>query len=282
MTHRSVSASLGEIQNISLDGVFVATDKPLGVGTVFSVVFTLGERGDTVRPEVEVVHATIQGMGLRFLKMSGQDNRRIRRYVAELNQTTQQMATSARLRDAESRTTAPIDDPVRIRALLTEGGKSVSEFSLIPETRSVREVAHISNISDTTLSFTCKNICVLKPEESLLVLYNFEFVSYSFQSRVVAVRDSEVAVTLPAQLFYSERRTGNRNQISVQVELALPLPWRGDEVVRWPVYEMSPGGLSFRTEPKEVYFLAGQRVARCHAYAQGPGKNPLLAPSSST
>ena len=255
VSERARSASLGEIKNISLDGVFVATKQALPEGAVVPIAFTLGANGPEIRPDAEVVHHTAQGMGLRFVRLTPRDGRRLRRFVSDLNLLVSHHQGAVRVRDSLSRTTAPIADPERIRALLE---KSVeSSFVLIPEQRSVRETANLVGAGDTGLAFRCEQICSLVASETVLVLYTHDFVSYSFQTDIVSVSDRQVRLSMPQSIHYSERRSKGRTPTSTETTLSLPLPWRPGETVSWPIYELSAGGLSFRADSKEVFFWPG-------------------------
>jgi Tfp pilus assembly protein PilZ len=58
------------IVNISRDGCFIETPKPLPIGENFLMDIYLGGDADTIRIKGEVAHASRKGMGIEFEKVN--------------------------------------------------------------------------------------------------------------------------------------------------------------------------------------------------------------------
>ena len=259
------SAPLGEIQNISLDGLFIATADALPQGSVLGLAFALGDGSPEIKAEAEIVHRTPKGMGMRFLRIGQKDGRRLRRFVAEQTSIAGHRDTAARLDDVAGRVTEPIRDPARIRRLLEEGMAKNVEYTIIPGERAIRESARLRSVNGDALGFAtgahggaapAAERSELREDENVFVLCTIDFVSYSFQARVRSVDGSSVILRSPTAIHYSERRSSER-EAGARGTFSLPVPWHEDRVLSWQLCEMSPGGLSFRAPPGEVRLLPG-------------------------
>ena len=256
LTSGGRSTTLGDITDISLDGLFVSTKQSLPERSVVPLAFELGKGGPMVRPSAEVVRVLSSGMGLRFTGLSKQDKRRLRRFITELaNVVGNRASAQALLIGGESRSAEPFSDPVKIAALLRQAAGS-GAFTIIPHGRTVREKARLTQVQDTHLTFSFEQAPDLLADEPVFVLYTVSFVSYSFEAKIARRDDLTVDINLPTLLSYSERRTRKR-EAQQAVTVSVALPWRQGERVTWPVLERSSDGLSFRASPQDVYFWPG-------------------------
>lgn len=75
---------IGFSKDISLGGMFIELTKTIPVGTRLQVLFHLGDGGDAIKSEAEVMYSVLKlGVGVRFLKLDLPDRKRIHIYVAE-------------------------------------------------------------------------------------------------------------------------------------------------------------------------------------------------------
>ena len=110
VTQEEKSATIGELSDLSLDGAFLTSKTPMPQGTVMPILFKI-EAGAELKAEAEVVRVTDQGMGLRFLRMSARDSRKLRRYIVELSDAVGGKESAQMLLNADSHITRPIRDP---------------------------------------------------------------------------------------------------------------------------------------------------------------------------
>ena len=257
------AASLGNITDISLDGFFVATKDPLPTGSVVPLAFLLGTTGAEIRPMAEVVRSGKDGMGLRITSISKQDQRRLRRYVTELaNLVGNRAAAKASLSNDGQYKTVPFSDPAKIRNLLVEAA-GASAFTIIPNSDALKDKASLVAVDPDGLKMRLHGASELKQDESVFVLYTVSYVSYSFESRVIGRDGTAITLSVPASLSYSERRMQDRAPLAGTF-VSLVLPWRGPDVLKWPIFRAVSDGFELQGRSKRGLLLAGNRSARGH------------------
>ena len=250
------SAPLGQIVDISLDGLRVATRTPLPEHSVVPVVFRLGARGPEISPEAQIVHHEGGQMGLRFVAVSSQDRRRLRRYVSELANVVGNRASAEALMDAaDELARVPFSEPHKIKLILAQAARAAA-FTLIPAARTCRATARIDRIGDDALTFVAGGDHDLVVGETVFVLYTLEFVSYSFKSQVQAVVGANLTLAFPRTLSYSERRAGARQQVA-GATVTLAVPGRAGAEMVWPLVDQDAGGLAFRVDGDAALFWPG-------------------------
>ena len=246
------SANIGTAVDISLDGLFILTEKPLPKGTLLPLVLPLPGGEITARAEVvRVVDG--QGMGLRLLELADRDARRLRRFVGELNSVDGSRRTARRLLDVAGRTIEPIREPGRIQALLEQARVRSVDITLIPGDRHVRQIAKVRQVDDA-LRLVSRETPLLQPGDRALVLTTVDFVSYTFEVDVLEAEGERLVLPLPKLVAYSERRSDVRDQTGAR-HLELPRQWGA---ANWPVLETSQGGLSILVEAEHCHFTRGQ------------------------
>ena len=248
------SAPIGMIQDITLDGAFIATQTPLPAGAVLPLVLQLEGQSSPIRAEAEVARPTSAGMGVRFLRMSGRDARALRRYVVELSDAVGARESASKLIDTDSRLIKPITDPRKISELL---GASEGVFFLLPADRALRVEARTQSLTPAGLVVRCEPNKTLRGDEQLIGVYSHAFVSYSFRSHVVASLGADVTIALPTELGYSERRSGQRSEGHAAGTVRLTLPWGAAAEVTFQLLETTAHGMSFKVPSSETPFEVG-------------------------
>ena len=254
VSDRAHSAPIGEITDMTLDGIFVATATPLNVGALFPLVFNLG--AGECRPMAEVVRVTPQGMGLRFLTMSAPDARSLRRHIVQNLAEVGKRDAVARLLDVGGSATRPLTDPESIAKLFEHVDASVS-FTVMPASRVDRVSAILRGSASGQLSFSCADTGKLSAKENVIVLYACDFISYSFRATVVSIGARKFSLTLPTSVQYSERRASNRDTMNEPCSISFPVPWNDNQPLTWEVLDRSAAGLSFKANPQDSYFWPG-------------------------
>jgi ubiquinone/menaquinone biosynthesis C-methylase UbiE len=250
------SASLGTTSDMSIDGFFLATDVVLPVGSMLPVGLTLGEFGE-LRASAEVMRHADGGMGMRFAKLSTEDRRKLRKFLARLTTIGAQRETVERLNDAGTRTTTPVTDQGQIVRRLTEASQLAVEVRLIPPERPTMDVGRLRQVQPTGLVLTLTSAPTVQVGEPVLALLTLDFVSYSFEAQVEALDDRTLRLSMPAQLVFSERRQSGRREAPPNTLLRLPAPWLPTGMLEWQVVDVSPGGVGLITHELGAQLFPG-------------------------
>ncbi len=246
------SRPLGETRDLSLDGFFVDTERPLPVGSQLTLLLSLDARTE-IAVGAEVMRTVPGGMGLQFRSLSPKARRRLRRFVVAVNSVDGTRRTARALLDGEADGGEPLEGAA-VRALLLAA--SGCAMAVVPEGRPV-QVDGTMAVDDDALRLHTTNGAELRMGEPVVGLLTHDFVSWSFDTRVLEVNADSARLALPQQLLCSERRSTDRQIIAGSTRLALPRPWRPEEVLQFAVLERSAGGFSFRADPASCQLAPG-------------------------
>lgn len=259
VSHAARSATLGEVVDISLDGVFVCTRKPLPKGSVIPLAFELEGQKGTLIAQSEVMRVGSEGMGLRFVHVSDADKRRLRRYVTHSTDVLGHRNTAIRLMQSSEEAVKPISNPQAIAQRLAQAVDSQVLMTIIPTQRTLREKMTATSCRDGELGLSGPGTAQFQQNEEVYVLGTLDFVSYSFASEVKQIDGPGGRLTLkvPELLFYSERRSSQRKVPVRPTHMVIRAPWRHDDEISWPVVDQSEQGLSFRVDAGQAHFFPG-------------------------
>jgi len=245
VSQRGQSAPLGRTRDLSLQGVFVETDAPFGVGAVIPLSLELVPDEAPLALMAEVVRQSPGGMGLRFIKADRGSERRLKRWIVEFTSVQGTRRQAEQLHDP-TRTVEPWRAPARIGELLGELLDAGERVILVPPERAARDHARLTAFGEHEVAFTVAGASTLLVGEEVFGLVNHGFVSWSFTVRVLEVDGIHVRCERPAQIVYSERRAGQRAQAPADAVLRWPTPWHPEGCLSYPVLERSADGLSFK------------------------------------
>lgn len=257
VTTRKKSAPLGEITDLSLDGLFIACSEPLPLGATVPLVFPVGGSGRKlldIHAEAEVVRVSPKGMGLRFLRISAADSRRLRRFVVELLDAVGARENADKLLDVDARVSKPIGDADEIARRLRA---ATGVISLLPAARSERLSATMRDVGTDGIRLETAQPGCLKRDEAVLGIYVHDFVSYCFRSTVLAANDTDVLLAPPTELVYSERRSKQRHSFTENGTLTLAAPQMPSGSNSYSIFETSTNGFSFKARPEQANFWVG-------------------------
>lgn len=252
-----VSAPIGELADLSLDGAFVKTERPLDCGSIIPLCFSVE---DSERPLVvysEVVRVNDAGMGVRFVKLKPEDQRRLRRYVTYLVDVVGHREMAARLMASASTSIRPVTDKSKISGLFCEAEANKVTCTIIPTHKSVRERALFGSHTESQVTLAVGGAVQISSGEAIFVLVTLDFTSYSFASKVLEVDGHAVRIEAPTEVYYSERRSGSRLNPESSTRFVVRAPWKNNEEVSWPVCELGDQGLSFRAALGELSLFPG-------------------------
>lgn len=244
VSQRGRSAPLGRTRDISLEGVFLETAAPFGVGAVVPLCVDLTSTDPPVELQAEVVRVTPDGMGLRFLDVDRKTAKRLKRWIVDLTSVQGTQRQIEQLHD-ERRQVEPITAPARVRGVLERIKAAHHPVTLVPPDRVARDHARVVALDERRLTFKTVDVSTMSPGEEVFALVNVDFVSFSFSLRVREVDGAVVSCDLPARVVHSERRARGREPLP-GARVRWPSPWDPDTWIELPIIERSGDGLSFR------------------------------------
>ncbi len=221
VSQKGRSAPLGRTRDLSLQGLFIETREPLGVGAILPLSIELEQR-EVIEVRAEVMRCTEDGMGLRFRDLSRDASRALRRWIVAHTSVAGDRKQVEQLHESSAKI-EPIRDPVRIQSLLADIRASRERVTLVFAERSKRAYARLVEVSPKSLVFELEQgESPVEEGEDAYVLLTLAFVSYSFSLSLVQRRGQRLVTSIPSMIVFSERRTRERRE-------APP-----GSVIRWP------------------------------------------------
>ncbi|MCA9515461.1 MAG: methyltransferase domain-containing protein [Myxococcales bacterium] len=270
VSHAGRSAVLGETRDLSQYGFFLATSDPLPTGSVLPISLELGGSPPVeLQLRAEVVRRTDDGMGLAFIDPPKDVQKRLRHFVADMTSVEGTRRTVEQLHDPATSTIEPITDPARVAQILARTQRERVDITLIPAARTVRDRARLAEIGADRLVLRVPERSQLEVGEDVFALVTLDFVSYSFQARVLAADGERLELSAVTSLVYSERRGRTRERVRPGTVVRWPLPWDASRHQEFPVVEMSDNGLSFRADEATCQLMPGMALDGARVGSRG-------------
>jgi ubiquinone/menaquinone biosynthesis C-methylase UbiE len=261
------SAVVGYTRDANIEGCFLCTSMQLRIGDLLPV--SLASEEGEVDAEMEVVRVAPDGFGLRIRSMGAADRKKFRRIVAKANSVVGARNAAERVLSEDRRTTQPIRDAGRIRAVLV--GAVGARLRLM--------AADQDRLWDGVIVGASENAGVqvslgASPPVGTLLLgvLDHGHVNYAFRSVVCSVSGGSVEIALPEELGFAERRSRERVLVD-GTWLVLPLPWSTEQSFR--VVEVGPGGFSLRVQADRWLLDVGSPIHGALLRDDG-GDKPLI------
>ncbi len=249
-------SSLGQVEDISLDGIFVKTGAPLPVGSILPVVIKLGDAGPEIRPNIAIVRHTRGGFGARFDQCSPTDARKLRRYIADINEIANRQSASLRSQN-NSLALREANAIIRVLSESLQSGDVATKVTIISSSSRAREEATLSAIDHSRLLLTTSGRLRLNVGDTILALHTHKHASYSFEARVENTDRGTIHLTVPTVMYYSERRGDRRLPDDARAQLVIRAPWLNNDTLAFPVLERSSTGLSIRVNDDNMALWPG-------------------------
>ena len=271
------SVALGQTRDLSLEGFFLAMDRPPPPGSELPVSLALPDDRSPMMVRARVARHSLGGAGFHLVDLDGEQRRRLRRVVGEL--TAAEGTRSAVLAAHSDPAVGQALDGEHSAALLERAAASSAEVTVIPADRAERLAARlVERHADGSLELSLGEPGAVSAGENILVLLTLDFVSWSFDANVRAVNGAQLLLPPVGLLHCSERRSTDRMDVAAETELVLPRPWSPDETLRWPVCERSPSGLSFRADADTCSLVPGAALQGATLRSLRDGVEPLESP----
>lgn len=261
------SAVVGYTRDANIEGCFLCTSMPLRIGDLLPV--SLASEEGEVDAEMEVVRVAPDGFGLRIRSMGTADRKKFRRIVAKANSVVGARNAAERVLSEDRRTTQPIRDAARIRAVLVGAAGARLRLMAADQDRLWDGViVGASGSAGVQVSLGAS-----PPVGTLLLgVLDHGHVNYAFRSVVSSVSGASVEIALPDELGFAERRSRERVLVD-GTWLVLPLPWSIEQSFR--VVEVGPGGFSLRVQADRWLLDVGSPIHGALLRDDG-GDKPLI------
>ena len=269
----------GTITDLSLKGMRVRTVGPIRVGETYRLSFILPPFPKPIKVESKALnylhdHANNTLFGFRIHNISQKDAKVVKQFILEQMSIDQRKVVQKVLKHLNSDTINSFADRAKIEGLLSRAQLNQSSFTIVQEDKSQSVSCRLSKICGGNLEFAClddyirRNFDISVP---VIVAFSTEFNSYHFETFLTAAEDFRVQLETPRTLFFSEKRSRDREPIESQgkVNLEIPLPYPKGKLIQREVLDLSSTGLSFKTFAHENYFLPGTPLREVRIISEG-------------
>lgn len=256
VTRAERAEPLGTTRDLTLAGMFLETSVRLEPGDVLALALQVPGEEAPVVVEATVARVAPDGAGLRFNGVAEPHRKRLRRVLAAATDALSTRDTAELLHTRSRITRTEVTRPAEVRALLQGLRDERSPLRVLPAASPTVLDARLQRVEDSKVELECAAGRALAPGDELWVLCAVRVVNYSFRARVAEVTSSRLILDLPERVVHSERRSAEREVVD-DAHLLLPLPWAPGEAARWPVLDLSEGGLAFRVDPGRWSLLPG-------------------------
>ncbi len=246
--------TLGEAGNISLEGMYLKTDRPLEPQTILPIHLTV--EGHSFRADAEVAHLLPGGVGLRFVAIEDADHRKLRHFVNDLVQLN---ATRRNIRATLDGPREPVSDPVRIHDLLHSF--IGTRVDVVSAEAAVRQPIPLTGVGPSSLQLGPS--ARFHDEETVLCALTVDFVCWSFECKVLSSK-GVLRLSVPTRLSSNERRANQRTPQPAGTLLSIG-------AIAYEVIETGNNGLAVRT-PVGVAHERGDQLGP--AVLHRPGRPP--------
>jgi SAM-dependent methyltransferase/pimeloyl-ACP methyl ester carboxylesterase len=269
----------GLITNLSLNGMRVQTVSPLKLGEHYRLGFKLPAAAKPIQVESKALHlcpdtAQPDAYGFRLENLSQKDSRIIKQFILEQMSIDQRKVIQKAFKHLSTSTIAPFTDPAKIELLLSKALASRAAFTLVQEDKSQAVTCFLHALSGSTLAFHCEDNYARRHfdiQVPVIVAFSTDFNAYHCETFLTSLDAEQIAVEFPRTLFFSEKRSRERETVPVpgKVFLELTLPFPKGKVIQREVLDLSSTGLSFKTPSDRSYFLPGTPLQNFRIISDG-------------
>lgn len=254
-----------DVSDISPGGALFIAPPGWTVGERYALELRLTGGAPVQRVVAEITRADPAALGrqavaARFVEPSPRFQALVRATILE-DMTYRDLRTLLRRFREETAGSAPISEPGRIEALLRELHEHQRPCMVRsgprgrPWRSSLRRVDGAGERIDLARP---AGVFRVTPGHALEVFVHGSAESYLFEVHAIEVRDGHVSCTWPEVVHYSEKRFNKRRVVPPEaralVEIDAPPPWG---TRRWPLRDLSYGGLSFVAPASGAVLLPG-------------------------
>jgi len=263
----SPSGLEGVITNLSLNGMRVQTASPVKLGHRYVLGLKLPSAAKPIQVESQALHLCLDpaqpdAYGFRIESLSQKDCRLIKQFILDQMSINQRRVIQRAFKHLSTNSITPFTDVAKIESLLSRALSSHALFTLVQEDKSQAISCHLHALSENRLVFHCADDFAKRHFDAqvpVIAAFSTEFNAYHCETFLMAVEDGQIAAEFPKTLFFSEKRSRERETVPAPgkafVEITLPYP-KG-KVIQRELLDLSSTGFSFKTTSEEGYFLPG-------------------------
>jgi ubiquinone/menaquinone biosynthesis C-methylase UbiE/pimeloyl-ACP methyl ester carboxylesterase len=270
----------GLITNLSLTGMRIQTASALRLGERYAFGFNLPSNTKPISVELRALHVCLhepsqpETYGFRIENLAQRDVRQIKQFILEQMSVDQRRVIQKAFKHLSTTVITPFTQRAKVEELLARAMASSAVFTLVQEDKPQAVNCLLQDVSVHGLTFRAADDDArgyFDVRVPVILAFSMEFNAYHGETVVTALEGDCIVVEFPKTLFFSEKRSRERETIpaagKVLLEIALPYP-KGS-IIQREVLDLSSTGLSFRTSASETYFLPGTPLRQLRIVSDG-------------
>ena len=257
----------------------VQTASSLRLGERYAFGFNLPSTSRPINVELRALHVSLEPSqpetyGFRIENLAQKDTRLIRQFILERMSVDQRRVIQKAFKHLSTTVITPFTERAKVQGLLARAMASSAVFTLVQEDKPQAVSCLLQDVSTHGLAFRAADDYAKRHFDirvPLILAFSIEFNAYHGETVVTALEEDRIVVEFPQTLFFSEKRSRERETIpapgKVLLEIALPYP-KGN-IMQREVLDLSSTGLSFKTSASETYFLPGTPLRHLRIVSDG-------------
>jgi len=269
----------GLITNLSLNGMRVQTSSSVRLGERYAFGFSLPSTNRPISVESRALHLCLEPSqpetyGFRIENLAQRDVRLIKQFILDQMSVDQRRVIQKAFKHLSTSVITPFTDQAKVESLLARAMASSAVFTLVQEDKPQAVSCLLDDVSIHGLKLRAADDYARRHfdmQVPVILAFSMEFNAYHGETFVTALEEDCIAVEFPKTLFFSEKRSRERETVPTpgQVFLEIVLPYPKGSVIQREVLDLSSTGLSFKTSAAETYFLPGTPLRELRIVSDG-------------
>jgi len=269
----------GLITNLSLNGMRVQTSSLVRLGERYAFGFNLPSAARPISVESRALHLCLEPAqpetyGFRIENLAQRDIRLIKQFILDQMSVDQRRVIQKAFKHLSTSVITPFTEQSKVESLLVRAMASSAVFTLVQEDKPQAVSCLLDDLSHHSLRLRASDDYARRhfnPQNPVIMAFSMEFNAYHAETVLTALEEDCIAVEFPKTLFFSEKRSRERETIPVpgKVFLEIVLPYPKGSVIQREVLDLSSTGLSFKTPAAETYFLPGTPLREMRIISDG-------------
>lgn len=270
----------GLITNLSLSGMRVQTSSSVRLGERYAFGFSLPAATRPISVELRALHACLEPLqpetyGFRIENLAHRDVRLIKQFILDQMSVDQRRVIQKAFKHLSTSVITPFTEEGKVQALLTRAMATSAIFTLVQEDKPQAVSCLLDDVSiheglklHAADDYASRHFEINAP---VIMAFSLDFNAYHGETVLTALEEDRIALEFPKTLFFSEKRSREREAIPApgKVWLEIELPYPKGSVIQREVLDLSSTGLSFKTPAAETYFLPGTPLRQLRIVSDG-------------
>ena len=262
-----------------MTGMRVQTASPLRLGERYAFGFKLPPTTKPINVELRALHMCLEPSqpetyGFRIERLAQRDVRLIKQFILEQMSVDQRRVIQKAFKHLSTTVITPFTQWDKVEGLLARAMASSAIFTLVQEDKPQAVSCLLQDISVHGLKFRAADDYAWRHFDirvPVILAFSMEFNAYHGETVVTALEEDCIVAEFPKTLFFSEKRSRERETIPApgKVLLEIELPYPKGNIIQREVLDLSSTGLSFKTSPSETYFLPGTPLRQLRIVSDG-------------